>query len=495
MQLTPLDGCADVAALTARVAPSIDPVQRQAAAAIGERLATATGLERAGRYQAALEIANAAATDALACGDPQVIADALFRRARLEGSVGNNQAAERSMTEAVRRAAIARDDRLVAAGWIGLVEIVGFRLARHPEGLALAHVAEIAVLRGGDDPTLAAELHQQRGTILREQADFATALAEQRQALALRRAAYPADDPRVAQSIHDIAEVERISGHLNLAIADHTQALALRIRALGPDHPLVAVSLVNLGHCYFALGDPEAAARRYAEALAIERRALPADHIEIGNALTSIAAVDLTRARWSEGLSALEQARAIYVKALGDRHPLVANVENNLGEAERGLAHYEAAAAHYEAALAISTATNERVRPGVAIELSNLADVLVLQHHEAAARPRYEEALATFRAVLGDDSPTTAWPRVGLARIALAANDRAVAIPLLERALVLRAHETPGEQAEVRDVLARALGRTARARTLASEAIALYRQAGDDASAAALAAWLTIRPR
>ena len=493
LQLTPLDDCANAAALTARVAPPGDPVARRETATIAERLATATGLEHAGKYQDALAIVKPAATAAAATGYAPLAAEALFRRARLEGATGDNQTAAKTMMAAVRQAALAHDDELVASAWIGLVELVGYRLARHDEGLTLARTAEIAVLRAGNDPERAANLHQQRGMILRDEAKFDAALAEQQRALALRRTAFPTGDPHIAQSLHDIAEIERMSGRLEQARADHQQALDLRIHALGPDHPLVAVSLTNLGHCYFALGQTDEARRRYEQALAIDVRGLPPGHIEIGNALVSLAAVDLNRAAWTDAIAKLARAREIYIAALGANHPLVAIVENNLGEAERGQGHLEAAVSHFETALAIKLARGTREQPGVATSLSNLADVLLLLHRDAEAKPKYEEAYATFRKLFGDDAEIGATPLVGLARIALAAHDPHTAIPLLEHALVLRAHAPAGDQAEVREVLARALGRTPRGRRLATEAAARYHDAGDEDSARAVEAWLAGR--
>jgi tetratricopeptide (TPR) repeat protein len=456
-QLTPLAECADIAALTARVPPPADPIVRTVVARAAERLATSTGLARAGKYSAALAIAAAVAHDA---SYPPLLAEALYRRGQLEGAVGDNRTAERTLTAAVEQAARAHDDRMVANAWIGLVEIVGHRLARSAEGLALARAAEIAVLRAGDVPEQAADLHQQRGTILRDQAKFDDALAEQKRALELRTKAFPPNDPRIAQSIHDVAEVERVSGKVELALADHQRALAMRIAALGPDHPLVAVSLTNLGHCYFTLGKLAEARTRYEQALAIDTRGLPAGHIEIGNALVSLAGVELAEAKWTDAIVKLERARTIYVAALGPNHPLLAIVENNLGEAERGLVHYAAAIPHYEAALAVRLATGSREQPGVATALSNLADVLVLEHRDADAAPKYEEALATFRKLFGNDAEITANPLVGLAQIALDRGDWNAAISLLERALALRAHATPDEQAEVRDALARARAHT-----------------------------------
>ena len=454
LQLTGLEGCADVASLTARIAPPTDPAKRLAVTTIGDHLATATGLDRAGKYTEALAIIKAAITDAETTGYEPLIADAMFRRARLEGNLGNLTIAEDTMTEAIRRAAIARDDDLVAMAWIGLVEIVGYRAARHDEGLALARTAEIAVLRAGNDPKREADVHEERGLILRDESKFDAALVEQHRALELRQKVLPDDDPRIAQSIHDIAEVERMSNKLDQALVDHQRALDLRIRELGPDHPLVAVSLMNLGHCYFALGKVDEARTRYEQALAIDLRALPKTHIEIGNALVSLGLIDLNTAKWTLAIAKLERARAIYIAVLGEHHPTLAIVENNLGEAERGLEHYGAAATHYEHAIAVSAEGGSREQPGIATSLSNLGDVLVLQHRYTEAKPKYDESLATFRKLFGETSEYLADPLVGLARIAMAANDTRTALRLLERAQVLREHATPDEQAEVRELLA-----------------------------------------
>jgi len=457
LQLSGLAGCADTATLAAPLAPPADPIARQAAATIGQRLANATGLERAGRYRDALALTKAAEAAADALGHAPLLADAMFRRARLEGAVGDNKAAAATMTEAVRRAAIARDDKLVASAWLGLVEIVGFRLARHEEGLELAHSAEVAILRAGNDAKQRAELHQHRGMMLRDQDKLEAALAEHRQALELRRAAFPAGDLAIAQSLHDIAEVERMAGKLDDAQRDHEQALAIREHVLGPDHPLVAVSLINLGHTYTARDQRPEARARYARALAIDERTLPATHVEIANALVSLAATDLGDAAWTTALGRLERARAIYVAALGESHPMLSIVENNLGEAERGLGHNAAAIAHYERALAIDLAHGSRERLGVATALSNLADMLYLEHRDAEAKAKYTEALATFRKLQGESSSLTVGPLTGLAQVALAHRDTRTAIPLLERAIALE--PAADQQAKLRGVLAHVRGR------------------------------------
>jgi len=494
LQLSSLASCADGTALVARVAPPEDPVTRVRVDAVESRLASATGLERAGDYKAALAVTQGAAVEAGALGYEPLIADALFRRGRLEGSTGDQKAAEASFGEALRRAAIAHDDRLTAAAWIGLVEVVGFRLARRDEGLTFARAAETSLLRLGGDPLLEAELHEQRGQILRELASYDAAVAEHRHALELRRAALPAGDPRIAQSLHALAEVERIQGKLDVARGDHEAALAARIAALGPDHPLVAISLMNLGHCFFALGQVAEARAHYERALAIDQRALPPDHPEIGNALTSLGAVEETEGKLDAAIARYTEAAAIYRASLGDRSPMLAIVETDLAQAERARKQFPAAQAHFERALAIHLALGKHDHPAVAEVLSSYAEMLYYDlHREADARARYEEASAIFDKIPGVNPALASGPIVGLADLALDAKDPRRAAELLERALAMRAQDSPAQIAWVKYRLAEALwlarpAERVRAHALATEARAAF--AADPVNRPALDTWL-----
>jgi tetratricopeptide (TPR) repeat protein len=498
LELSPLAPCADGEALTARVPPPSDLVTRARVDELDGRLGTAVGLERTGDYRAARALAGQIASAADQIGYAPLAAEALYWRGRFDGRLSDHKAAEAAFGEVVRRASIAHDDRLVARAWIGLVDVVGVRFARRDEGLTLARAAEAAVLRAGNDPLQAADLHAFRGTILRDLARFDDALAELRDARELRTRALPAGDLGIARSIHDLAELERVAGKREQARADHETALAMTIAALGPDHPMVAVSLGNLGACDLAAGQLAEARRRYERALAILERALPPDGVDLASTRMALATVAMYEGKLDEATAGLERAGASYRKTLGDHHPLVANIENNLGQVERGRARFAQAQAHYEQALAIRLATGPRDHPSVATALSNIGDMLHLQHHDDAAGSRYREALAIFTKVLGPTAPMTANPLLGLGEIALDAGDRAQGIAMLERAAAVADPAAPMPTAEIDDRLARAVwdrGDRARARDLASKAVAAYRRAGGTEEANAVASWLAHLPR
>ena len=83
-----------------------------------------------------------------------------------------------------------------------------------------------------------------------------------------------ADNPDVAHSLNNLAELYRTQGHYALAEPLLKQALALNEQALGPDRPNVATGLHNLAVLYRATKrDREAAilGQRAARSEAIQR--------------------------------------------------------------------------------------------------------------------------------------------------------------------------------------------------------------------------------
>jgi tetratricopeptide (TPR) repeat protein len=456
--LSRLDDCADVSRLSASTPPPADDATRARVAAVRERLAHATGLGRAGRYADGLAAAATATSEAEQIGHAPLLAAALFRRGQLEGAVGKNVEAVATLERAVTEAAAAHDDVLVARAWTAQVEIVGHRLAHRDQGLVLARAADAAVIRAGRDPLLTADVAQMRGLILRGQARYADARVEMDRALALRRSALPEGDPAVAQAVHDIAEIERMLGEMAAARAHHEQALAARTAALGGDHPLVAVSHVNLGHVFYASGETAPAREHYLAALAIDERSLSPDHIEVGNVLVSLGAVALAEGD-ARAAESFERAGVIYRRALGENHPLVAMVENNLGEVARRSGKLGLAERHFAQALEIRKRGEGADERGIATVLNNLGDVLRMKGDVAAARASYQESLAIFEKLFGKDGALVAYPLMGLGALALEhEHDAAKAKRFFARALAIRENSeaAPSEIEEARAALAEA---------------------------------------
>ena len=100
--LASLDGCADVAALMAPVAPPRDEVARAKVAAARDQVARAKALEKAGKPMEGLEVAKTAVEAARAAGYRPVEAEALLELGFLQE--GDPKAAEQTLIEAFEAA-------------------------------------------------------------------------------------------------------------------------------------------------------------------------------------------------------------------------------------------------------------------------------------------------------------------------------------------------------------------------------------------------------
>jgi tetratricopeptide (TPR) repeat protein len=246
-------------------------------------------------------------------------------------------------------------------------------------------------------------------------------------------------------------------GKLREALVPYQRALSLADRAVGPTHPGQGLLLSDLAAVYGALG-------RHQEALALLPRA-----IEI---------ITATR---------------------GTEHPSLAWAYYNLARTQAALGDYRQAHASIQEAIRIRGATLGPDHPEVASALDILATILHADGLFAEALAEAERALAIKRKALGEEHVDLCYSleNIGLAHLGL--GQPAKAIPVLERALALRerARLEPGESAEGRFALARALWDTgrnrARARTLAAAAREGYQSRNDLEHASQVNAWLASR--
>jgi tetratricopeptide (TPR) repeat protein len=118
------------------------------------------------------------------------------------------------------------------------------------------------------------------------------------------------EDPRLATSLNNLAELYRAQGKLQEALPLYQRALAIWEKALGPNHPDVAQSLNNLAALYEAQGKLQEALPLYQRSLAIAEKALGPDHPNVAIVLTNYAAALRRLGRDTEA-DALEKPAAI----------------------------------------------------------------------------------------------------------------------------------------------------------------------------------------
>ena len=101
--------------------------------------------------------------------------------------------------------------------------------------------------------------------------------------------AFGPQDPRLATSLNNLAELYRLQGKFVDAEPLYKRSLAIREKALGPEHPRVAGSLNNLAGLYYQQGKYNEAEPLYKRSLAIWEKALGSEHPHVATSLENYA--------------------------------------------------------------------------------------------------------------------------------------------------------------------------------------------------------------
>jgi eukaryotic-like serine/threonine-protein kinase len=156
-------------------------------------------------------------------------AEALLEQARVERAAGDAVAARRDLERAIWAAEAAHVDEAAARGWLALMPLDA------QAGLALAPRVTALLERMGGNPTLEAELHLTRATLLLELDRLPEARAE-----AERARAPLSDRPlRLARVWRTLADIGVKAGMSDLVEDYRKQELVLLRGSLGNDHPAV----------------------------------------------------------------------------------------------------------------------------------------------------------------------------------------------------------------------------------------------------------------
>jgi tetratricopeptide (TPR) repeat protein len=121
------------------------------------------------------------------------------------------------------------------------------------------------------------------------------------------------------------------------------RSLAIRKNVLGPDDPDVATSLNNLAQLYFYQGRYAEAQPLYKHSLAIREKALGSEHRLVGISLDNLAVLYKNQGKYIEAEPLYQRSIEILKKALGPQHHDVAISMNNLANLYRNQGRYSEA--------------------------------------------------------------------------------------------------------------------------------------------------------
>ena len=200
-----LDGSANTDPMIAAFPPPDASAAR--IEALRAKLEQAWGKKSRGAWTAATAACREVLDGARSLDYAPLTAAALYLLGNLEHRTGSPETARDTLYGAARVAARAGDDWQLANVWVFLVLVVGAGLGRVEEAEALAKVADVAISRCGDNPSLRSRLLSYRGAALIAAGRYEDAAAELERAVQLDRETHGADHAFTAVSLLNLAEV------------------------------------------------------------------------------------------------------------------------------------------------------------------------------------------------------------------------------------------------------------------------------------------------
>lgn len=395
---------------------------------VRHRLALATTILAAGRYQEGLELATEAHRDAQAIGHLPLVADAWLTLGTAHGRLGHAPESESALHQAVSAASAGHATTALVRAWIGLMHFAGYDSRKYDDGVRYGTYAR-TVLDGMPE---AFELDAERllwsRAILVERKRFDEALAISRSELALVETHFGPSHRSTAAALDGFAGI--LAGQCKPREALDPQLRSCRIleQEFGTPHPQVALCLGNLASLHAQLGE-------HTLALPLKRRALamfaevPGHPNHVAMAHRNMARSLLELGRAADASKELDDAARANPRASEEVATLVlrGEVARRQGRLE------EALTLHRTAVRGIETSeTPRRIEPLVALAETELragqAEASVLHAAEALklAEAIYGRAsckLADARRVLAEGQSAVGSPREAITTTAPPSSD------------------------------------------------------------------------
>jgi tetratricopeptide (TPR) repeat protein len=438
LALPEVAACADTAALRRRASGRTDPQARAELDDVASRISQAQSLDAAGRFFDGATLAEIAAKEAGAIGDPALVAEANLAWGLVLDNAGRHEQA----AEVLRRAAIAAedadDDRLLTDARTALVAVVGERLQRIEEANVWADLARASLERIGRDPRRESRLEQDLALVLEYTGKLDDVLVHQRRALALASEPGATNEVERARLFIDIAMTLAELGAHDEALERGEAGLEIWRNAYGEDHPRTAAAMGALGVVHDRRGDMATARQWYETSFLAYARALGQDNPRTAEMLGNLAIAEIGLGDVTRAVEHFERALSILRTNHPGDDPAVAGAHQNLGSAYRVAGRHDDALEQHRAALAMRERLFGPEDPRIASSLVGLANVL----EESLGRPAEalvlrERALAVRERAVGPDDPSLCLDLANLAHNLLATGDVVRARARAERAMGL----------------------------------------------------------
>ena len=288
--------------------------------------------------------------------------------------------------------------------------------------------AAVAAARRVDppDPALLGAALSERGELDISRDRYPQALDFLQQAIALQRQAVPGS-LALALSLDRRAHVQSQTGAHDAAIADYREALAIREKLLPTDDAEIINSFNSLGSAYYRAGRPLDALDPQRRAIAGARAKFGENHVKTAHYIKSYAGTLNALRRYTEAAELTEQAVRIERTLYPPGSPDIVNGLNNLGMMNLTLGRLHAAREALAEGRAVNRDAGEEVSMGQTFVLGNLARVEELLGEPAQALDLLRQAERIATDVVGANHARTLSLAVQRGRLELADDPRTAA--------------------------------------------------------------------
>lgn len=183
---------------------------------------------------------------------------------------------------------------------------------------------------GGLDSADAAPLLNNLAALYQRQDRLADAEPLFRRALAISERSHGPGHPDTGRSLNNLATLHEKLGRHRESEPLFRRALAIYEKAGGPEHPAVATLLNNLGQVAKVTGRHAEAEPQIKRSLAIREKALGPDHPDVARSLNNMADLYERQNRYADAEPLYRRALSIRERSVGADHPDTAASTNNL---------------------------------------------------------------------------------------------------------------------------------------------------------------------
>jgi tetratricopeptide (TPR) repeat protein/tRNA A-37 threonylcarbamoyl transferase component Bud32 len=360
---------------------------------------------------------------------------------RLLAATGEFSPAVEPANSAYFHAVAGGDDEAATRASTWLTHLVGASLAQHESGRSWSRHAAAHVAHVGSDELEGDQLAA-HGRLLRSAGDYQGAREALAASLAKRERAWGREDLRVADSLIELAAVERDLHEHREALRLNERAQSLRVELLGPEHPDVAEAVNETGLTLQRLGRNTDALERHGEALRIYQATLGAKHARVAAVHNNLGIARKSEGELRAAAESYERALEINLETFGAEHPTVLSGLNNLGNVHYDLFEYDEAIEYHRRTLALKLKTLGANHPRVGMSHNNLGNAFQGAGRFDEALASHEAALEQWSRTLEADHGYLAYALTGIGIDQLGLGRPRQAVEPLRRALAIRAGDS-----------------------------------------------------